>query len=691
MRGDSSRRSPSRRLRVVHVISDAGPHPYFRLIGTHADRERFDVRLATVGPDGALHRDAERMDLPAISLDAESRAAYPRAAFRLARYLRDERVDVLQSHLLEGSIVGLIAARLARTPLAILTGHHSHEIPCQDNRLLTAVDRLCAGRLCDQIIAPSRQMRDTFVAVHRVPADKVAVVHHGFELDQMTPSRADGFRLRDELALHGHVVIGSVGRVYWIKNQIELVRAFASVAQRHPDAALLLVGSGDYAALEELARSLGIEDRLRILPAREDVADVFAAMDLLVHAAIAESFAMVIIEAMAMARPVVSTPVGIAPEVVHDGETGVLAVDGRAGSLAAALERMFELRSRWPRMGQAARRCAECFPASAMVAAYEREYLDSLGRRQRKQPFVAAKHAAKVIRGWPGVNIPITSAMRGALRATGRDSPRLVKHLPRSGVVRLRLPNGEQLKLWSRGDDWISTQLFWRGMKGYEPATVPLLFALATRARLTVDVGAYVGYLTVLAALANPRGRVIALEPLPATHARLLRNVRLNRLSNVECVNAAAGAEAGRAELYHLKEGLSSAASLERAHLEGCDGVTSTAVEVVSLDELLAERSVYRVDLIKLDTETTELQVLAGAEGILRRDHPHIICEVLQPGTARAMTRLLEPLGYRFYDLRRHGPQERSAIVPSSASDADYGNYLFSTLDPDAVTALHAW
>lgn len=377
----------SGRVRVLHVITDAGPHPYFRLIGAHADRDRFDVRLATVGPRGPLHDESERMALPALALRAQGRAAYPAAVVRLARHLRRERIDILQSHLVDGSLVGLPAARLARTPVAILTGHHSHEVPLHRKRVFTWADRLCAGPLSDEIIAPSAQMRDVFLEVHRVPERKVAVVHHGFELARIDPSSVDGAAVRAELGLADRVVIGSIGRHYWIKNQEALVRAFATLASTVPDAVLLLVGAGDPTPLLELARRLGLEEgRLRLLPARGDVPEVLAALDVFVHPALAESFGMVIVEAMAMAVPTVTTPVGIAPEIIRDGDNGILADDGGVESLSRALDRMLQLRADWPAIGRRARIAASAFPASKMVAEYEALYVRLLQRARRTTP-----------------------------------------------------------------------------------------------------------------------------------------------------------------------------------------------------------------------------------------------------------------------------------------------------------------
>ena len=290
-------------MRILHLISSAGPHPYFELIGAHADRSRYDIRLGTVGSSGALQEAAERMGLQTFALGADHRSGYPGAIIRLAKRLRDEQVDVIQTHLLDGCFVGLAAARLARTPVAIFTAHHSHEIPVHDRRWLTAVDRLCAGPLCDAIIAPSAQMRDTLVRVHRVPPEKVTVVHHGFELDRLDPARADRDAVRRELGLDGRTVLTAIGRTYWIKNQEALVRAFARVAPAAPDATLVLAGAGDAGSLRALGRSLGVGDRIHCLGPRRDVVDLLAATDLFVHPARAESFAMVIVEAMAMATP----------------------------------------------------------------------------------------------------------------------------------------------------------------------------------------------------------------------------------------------------------------------------------------------------------------------------------------------------------------------------------------------------
>ncbi len=280
----------------------------------------------------------------------------------------------------------------------------------------------------------------------------------------------------------------------------------------------------------------------------------------------------------------------------------------------------------------------------------------------------------KKLRAWPPVNGLATSTVRSVLRVLGRQPDWVVRHLHRVGPVDEALPNGRRLRLWSEGDDWVSNQIFWRGWDGYEPETVGLFFRLAERSRVTLDVGAYVGYYTLLAAHANPAGRVFAFEPMPSPGQRLLRHLTLNGLANVECVAAAAGAEDGEADLFHVPQELPTSSSLSFEFMSPAHELSRLRVPVRSLDRFLEERGVTGVDLVKIDTESTEPEVLAGLQRTLRRDRPFVFCEVLAGrGAEGRLESLLAPQGYRFFLLTPWGPQEKAHVV----GDPVWLNYLF--------------
>jgi len=293
--------------------------------------------------------------------------------------------------------------------------------------------------------------------------------------------------------------------------------------------------------------------------------------------------------------------------------------------------------------------------------------------------------ALKRIRGSQPLNLIATSAMATAFAVTRTRSEFVFKHLPRVGTVHRRMPNGRTLSLWSRGDDWVSNRIYWRGWDGYEPETVSLFFRLATRAAVTLDVGAYVGYYTLIAAHANPNGVVHAFEPLPAIHQRLLRNIRLNGLKNVACIASAVGDADGQARFFHVDAELPTSSSLSHEFMRPTPGLVSSTVSVTTLDRYLANRAIPKVNLVKIDTESTESQVIRGMRNTIERDHPDIFCEVLQGrADTRALEEILGPLGYHYYLLTPAGAVEHDDIE----GHPEWLNYLFSTVAPSVVSVL---
>jgi FkbM family methyltransferase len=274
---------------------------------------------------------------------------------------------------------------------------------------------------------------------------------------------------------------------------------------------------------------------------------------------------------------------------------------------------------------------------------------------------------------------PFNNLATSLLKNVGVRSEVVTKHLPRVGITEVKLPNGKVLKLESDEAHWIPNQLFWHGWLGYEPEVTPIFYKLAERANVVIDVGAHFGFFTILAALANPDAKVIAMEPLQRVFERLKQNVELNGLANVECQRVAASSTEGVAEFYFPDENAPVSSSLRSDFLVATiphDKLLKVEVPVVTLDRIAEERELSNIDLIKLDTERTEHEVLAGSSRILERFRPDIICEVW-PDAANTETleAILKPLGYNFYHLLPEGPFLRNRIIPS----VETLNYFFTT------------
>lgn len=286
------------------------------------------------------------------------------------------------------------------------------------------------------------------------------------------------------------------------------------------------------------------------------------------------------------------------------------------------------------------------------------------------------KSNLKKLRSLQPFNRIATQTVKATLSFVGLKSEFVILHLHRHGLVESKLPNGKILRLHSNADDWISNQIFWRGWQGYEPEASPLFFKLASKAKVTIDIGAYVGFYSLLAAHANPEGKVYAFEPLKTIYDRLNSNIALNKLENVKTIFGAIGKKTEIAEFFH--QGVNdfpSSSSLSFDFMKGTEGLISSEVSVMRLDDFVVQNEIDFVSLIKIDTEATEAEVLLGAEKLLKRDEPIIICEVLK-GYAREgeLGEIMDSHGYEFYLLTPEGPVKKEFIE----GHPDWLNYIFA-------------
>jgi FkbM family methyltransferase len=221
--------------------------------------------------------------------------------------------------------------------------------------------------------------------------------------------------------------------------------------------------------------------------------------------------------------------------------------------------------------------------------------------------------------------------------------------------------------------DWLGRHVYVLGE--YEPATAHVLRALLRPAGRLVDVGANVGYFTLLASRAvGPKGKVYAFEPVPQTLEDLRHNLRLNGAENVVVGEEALADQPGEATFFVGPADHRGTSSLRS--LTGGEGVLK--VRRLRLDDWLPAGE--HVDVIKLDVEGAEYLALRGMEAILRRDRPDLVIEITDSflqemgASAAAVHAFLSGLGYRMYVIEPDG------LRPSSGHErlpAQY-NALFT-------------
>jgi len=287
----------------------------------------------------------------------------PVTLMRLAQRLRREQVQVLHTHLSTASLIGGLAARLAGVP-AVATVHGLNSRTCFMH--------------AREIIAVSQAVR-SHLAAQGVPESRLRVIYDGIDLQHYREA-PDPAPLRARLGVAPQdMLIGSVGRLGREKGNAYLIEAAAILWTRERlPVRVLLVGEGrERRALQEDARRCRIADRVIFAGFQREVVAYQAALDVLCLPSLKEGLSLSALEAMALGRPVVASRVGGTPEVVADGQTGVLVEPANPEALAAAIARLLRDPEEARRMGEAGReRVERVFDIEQMVDRIEQVYAE---------------------------------------------------------------------------------------------------------------------------------------------------------------------------------------------------------------------------------------------------------------------------------------------------------------------------
>lgn len=357
-------------MRVCHLIDANLDTAYFRSIAQCHDREQYPVGIGSIHPAGGLQAAMGRVGVPTFSLGVAGRRGYGTALGRLVGLLRKERVALLHAHCFDPTLLGLLAARLARVPF-VFTRHHSDHNLRLGKPWHVRIDGFCA-RHADHVIAVSEATRRIMTDVERVPDSRITVVYNGME-PLRRPDPEAVARLRAELGPPAGPVLLMVARLHEEKGHRYLFQALPNIQEAVGPVTVLLAGAGEeQAALEAEARRWGIAERVRFLGRRLDIPELMALASVVVMPSLAESFGFVALEAMSLGRPVVASSTGGLPEVV--GEGGLVVPQADAAALGEAVVRVLRDPALARRLGRAGETRAAEFTFTRMIRGYEAVY-----------------------------------------------------------------------------------------------------------------------------------------------------------------------------------------------------------------------------------------------------------------------------------------------------------------------------
>lgn len=362
---------PDSRLHIAHVVLSLQPGGLENgvvNVVNGLDPRRFRSSVVCLKEAGAFAKriTAKGTAIHELHLQPGNDPVMP---FRLARWLRLAEVDLVHTRNAEPFFYGCAAAKLARTKHIV---HSEHGRTFDDRPARFWLQRVMT-RHADAVFAVSAQLRAD-VAYHvGIDATRIEVVHNGVDLNRF--DRTNRNAARAELGIHPEsVAVGSVGRLVPVKNYSLLLRALSDPALRQTQT--FLIGDGpERPALEALVRSLGMQDRVRLLGHRDDVSALLAALDIFVLPSVSEGMSNTLLEAMACAVAPVVSDVGGNVEIVRDAMEGLSFPSGDEAALRLALSTLCADPVRREQIGLAARqRVLSDFDLHSMIQRYESMY-----------------------------------------------------------------------------------------------------------------------------------------------------------------------------------------------------------------------------------------------------------------------------------------------------------------------------
>jgi len=381
-----------RLLTFVNGFAMGGTERHVVNLGRALDRTRFDIHLACFRRWGHFLGEIEASSLPIweYRIDSLHNHRTLREQWRFVRDLRRNRIQIVHTYNFYPNVFALPAARLARAPRVIASIRDTgvYQTPIQRR-----VQRLVC-RLADCVVVNADAVKRWLIEEGYSPR-KIVVIRNGVDLSRFQ-NRGDGNRLRQEIGVPpGTRIVAVVSRLHEMKGLDQFLEAAATLAARHPDVRFLIVGDRlavkdgavvkEHAyrtGLEELARRLGIQDRVVFTGFRLDVPELLQEVAVSVLPSLSEGLSNFLLESMAAGVPVVTTRVGGSAEAVEDGETGILVPARDATALARAIDVLLSGPDLARRMGQAGkRRMAERFSLDVMTRATERLYWSLLHER----------------------------------------------------------------------------------------------------------------------------------------------------------------------------------------------------------------------------------------------------------------------------------------------------------------------
>lgn len=358
---------------VLHVMQVAGAEVLVAAIIRRLGQKIAPVVLCLDGI-GQLGEQMRKEGVPVLEL--QRKPGFDRGLpGRVARAIEHHNLEVIHAHQYTPFFYSALAKPLVRQPISVMFTEHGRHFPDVVSTKRRLVNRFVLSRFADEINGVSQFSVGSLAAVDGFESQPLAVIPNGIDPDGYAQITREDAKARLGLEL-GRRYVSCVARFHPIKDHAMLLRAFAVVASQVADVDLLLAGDGPLRSeLEAQTAALGLASRVHFLGVRRDIPDILRASAAFALTSINEAASITLLEAMASEVPVVVTRVGGNPELVDEGEQGLLVPRGDASAAASALLTLLadpELATRMGKSGRA--RVCDRYQLDVSVLTYYERY-----------------------------------------------------------------------------------------------------------------------------------------------------------------------------------------------------------------------------------------------------------------------------------------------------------------------------
>lgn len=336
------------KFKVLQIIGSSGiggaERAFYSLL-KYLDKDKFKIYVACPA-DGPMFNNFRKYADEIKTFNFKNWALNPSTIFSLKNYMEQKRIDIVHTHLYSADFMGIIAAKLARVPVNLVTVH-GHNFSSTGQFDLRSVKNLFCSFIyraiymfCDKVITVCQALKYDLIKRLglKVKEEKIKVIYNGVDLEEVSEYSQVANQELKNISDNNLKFVGVIANFDKVKGHRILLKAIPQVLREVAEAKFLFVGDGEEKErLKQLAERFRIEDSIIFTGHSNNITEIISICKLIVLPSLMEGFPLIILEAMSLGKAVVATKVGGIPELVEEKENGMLVSPNDYEGLAKAI------------------------------------------------------------------------------------------------------------------------------------------------------------------------------------------------------------------------------------------------------------------------------------------------------------------------------------------------------------------